>query len=89
MKTMLKQTSLAIAVVAGVLASPSLQAAPQDAQLVSVQRAVGAFKSIELSGPYRVVIKAQGRNALSLTGVRKDLADIQTTSAATRWWCGR
>ncbi|MCC6070093.1 GIN domain-containing protein [Massilia sp. GCM10020059] len=77
MKTMLKQTSLAAAIAAGVLASPSLLAAPQDSELVTTHREIGAFRSIELSGPYRVAIKAQGRNALSMTGTRKDLAGVE------------
>lgn len=75
---MLKQTALATLIAASVLAAPALYADAGKHEQVSEQRQTGAFTSIDLSGPYNVMIKAQGKNALSLTGTRDQLADVET-----------
>jgi hypothetical protein len=75
----LQQTTLAIALAAGLLTTSAIQAAPADH--VSEQRPIGAFRAIELSGPYHVMIKAQGKPALTLSGEPKQLADIETNRA--------
>jgi hypothetical protein len=76
MHTALKQTSLAVAFAAGLLTTAAIQAAPADT--ISEQRPVGAFRAIELSGPYHVIIKAQGKPALTLSGERRQVAEIET-----------
>ena len=66
MKTALKQTSLAVAIAAGMFATPLLHAA-QPVPPVTQQREVGAFRSVELDGPYNVAIRAQGRHCRCCT----------------------
>jgi hypothetical protein len=66
-------TTLAIAFAAGVLV-----AHPSHAEPVTEQRPVAALRAIELSGPYRVLIRAQGKPALELSGERKQLAEVET-----------
>lgn len=78
MNSLLQQAAVATLIAAGVLAAPALHADSGKTETVSEQRQVGAFKSIDLSGPYNVAIKAQGQNALSLTGERKQLAEVET-----------
>jgi hypothetical protein len=81
MKNALKLTALAAALAAGAIAaSPASFAQPQDAGsgVATEQRAVTAFSAIELAGPYHVVIDAQAKPSLELTGDRKQLAEIET-----------
>jgi hypothetical protein len=81
MKNALKLTALAAALAAGAIATtPASFAQPQDAGtgVATEQRAVTPFSAIELAGPYHVVIDAQARPALELTGERKQLADVET-----------
>src|SRR5690349_17299888 len=82
MKTLFKQSAIAVALVfavgaVAVRASYADSTAPVAAS-VSEQRQVGAFKAIELAGPYHVVIKAQGANTLELSGEPKQLANVET-----------
>ncbi|HEX8614173.1 MAG TPA: head GIN domain-containing protein [Telluria sp.] len=53
-------------------------AAAANAQTMSDVRKVAPFHAIELSGPYKVVITAQGTQALELSGQRKKLERIET-----------
>lgn len=77
MKTVLKPALLAAAIAAGFLATQASRAeAPVAA--VTLQRNVAAFSAIELSGPYDVVVRAQGRQAVTLSGERKQLDEIET-----------
>ena len=81
MKTALKLTVLAAALAAGAIATtPASFAQPQDAgaAVATERRAVTAFSAIELAGPYHVVIDAQAKPALELSGDRKQLAEIET-----------
>jgi hypothetical protein len=81
MKTALKLTVLAAALAAGAIASmPASFAQPQEAAggVATEQRAVTAFSAIELAGPYHVVIDAQAKPSLELSGERKQLAEIET-----------
>ncbi|WP_075795147.1 GIN domain-containing protein [Massilia putida] len=81
MKNALKPTALAAALAAGAIATtPASFAQPQDAGtgVATEQRAVTAFSAIELAGPYHVVIDAQAKPSLELTGERKQLAEIET-----------
>ncbi|UUZ50120.1 hypothetical protein LP420_08980 [Massilia sp. B-10] len=80
MHTPIKPISLAAALVFGVFAA---QAATAQSNVVTEQRQLGAFKAIELSGPYQVVIKAQGTQSVSLSGPKDKLAEVETRSAAT------
>lgn len=75
---MLKQTALATLLAVSVLAAPALYADAGNQDVVSEQRQFGAFTAIDLSGPYKVAITTQGGNALSLTGTREQLADVET-----------
>lgn len=45
---------------------------------VTEQRTVGAFTAVDVSGPYKVVVRAQGQQSVSLQGEAKDLAEIET-----------
>jgi len=82
MKTAIKLTALAAALACGVVVAQAGHAQqppqPQTAAVVTEQRPVGAFSAIELAGPYRVVIDAQGKPGLSLSGERKELDEIET-----------
>jgi hypothetical protein len=76
-----KLTVLAAALAAGAIATMSASSArPQDtpAGAATEQRPVTAFSAIELAGPYHVVIDAQARPMLELTGERKQLAGVET-----------
>lgn len=77
MQTVLKPALLAAAIGAGFLATQASHAETPPAA-VSLQRNVAAFSAIELSGPYDVVVRAQGRQSLTLSGERKDLDQIET-----------
>ena len=68
-----KHSTLAFAIAAGIFATSA-----SHAEAVSEQRTVAAFKAVELFGPYHVVIRAQGKQALELSGERKQLADVET-----------
>ncbi|MDB5934557.1 MAG: hypothetical protein JWQ01_1901 [Massilia sp.] len=70
MSLALKQITFAIAL--------GLTAHSTHAAAVTEQRTVAAFRAIELSGPYRVLIKAQGRQALELAGESEELAKVET-----------
>lgn len=77
MHTVLKPALLAAAIAAGFLATQASHAeAP--AAAVTLQRTVAAFSAIELSGPYDVVVRAHGQQALTLSGERKQLDEIET-----------
>jgi len=81
MKTDLKLTVLAAALAAGAIATmPVSVAQPQDAGTASAteQRPVAPFSAIELIGPYHVVIDAQAKPSLALSGARKQLAEVET-----------
>jgi hypothetical protein len=56
----------------------AFQAESGRSDVVTEQRAVGAFTAIELSGPCKVVVRAQGKPSLELSGERKQLDDIET-----------
>jgi hypothetical protein len=85
MKTAPKRSAIAAAVALFALcatigshvsfAQPQAQA--QAAGIVTEQRQVGAFSAIELSGPYHVVIDAQARQAVQVSGERKRLDDME------------
>jgi hypothetical protein len=45
---------------------------------VTEQRTVGAFSAVDVSGPYKVIVRAQGQQSVSLSGEAKDLAEIET-----------
>ena len=77
MRTILKPALLAAAIAAGFLATQASHAeAP--GQPVTQQRQLAAFSAIELSGPYDVVVRAQGRQAVELSGDPKLLEEIET-----------
>lgn len=76
--TSIKYTALAIALAAGLAFASSGQAESQRPERTSEQRQVGAFQNIDLSGPYRVVIKAQGTPSLAMSGSPKLLAEVET-----------
>ena len=73
MKTCMKPTILAAALVFGLSATCAVQAAT-----ASEQRAVAGFSKIELDGPYDVVIEAQGKHGVTLSGPKDKLAGIDT-----------
>ncbi|HZV67196.1 MAG TPA: DUF2807 domain-containing protein, partial [Telluria sp.] len=74
MTSLLKYSALAALLAAGVAATYPSHADPARSELVTEQRQVGAFKAIELAGPYHVVIHAEGKDAVELSGERKQLA---------------
>ena len=78
MKTAIKHTVLATAVAAGFIATQASQAEPARADTATLQRSVGAFSAIELSGPYDVVVRQQGKPSIELSGERKQLDEIET-----------
>ncbi|BDT58044.1 hypothetical protein MasN3_15380 [Massilia varians] len=45
---------------------------------VTLQRTVAPFSAVELSGPYEVVLRVQGRQALTLSGEHKQFDGIET-----------
>lgn len=45
---------------------------------VTEQRSVGAFSAVDVSGPYKVLVRAQSQQAVSVTGEAKELAEIET-----------
>ena len=55
-----------------------LAAAGSQAASVTEQRALAPFHAIDVSGPYDIVIRAQGKHALELRGDSKQLAEIDT-----------
>lgn len=77
MHTVLKPALLAAAIAAGFLATQASHAEAPAAP-VTLQRTVAPFSAIELSGPYEVVVRAQGRQALTLSGEHKQLEGIET-----------
>jgi hypothetical protein len=58
-------------------ASIALVSAGAFAETIVQPRQVGAFKNIEVSGPYDVRINAQGKTAVELTGDRKQLEQVE------------
>jgi hypothetical protein len=78
MKTALKHTAFAAAIAAGIIASQVSHAQPQRAEVVTQQRQVAAFSAIELGGPYRVIVHAQGKPGVELSGERAQLDEIET-----------
>lgn len=81
MKNALQLTVLAAALAAGAIATmPASIAQPQETNgaIATEQRPVTAFSAIELAGPYHVVIDAQAKPSLELSGDRKQLADVET-----------
>lgn len=85
MKTALQLTALAALAAATIATqSPFAQArepAGEQAQArdaVTEPRPLAPFSAIELAGPYHVIIDAQSRQAVTLTGARKELAEIET-----------
>jgi hypothetical protein len=80
MKTAIKLTALAAALACGVIASHASFAQPQQqaaGSVVTEQRQVGAFSAIELAGPYHVVIDARARQAVQVSGERKQLDEME------------
>lgn len=77
MKTALKPALLAAAIAGCVFATQASRAEAPTTP-VSQQRQLPAFSAIELSGPYEVVVRAQGRQAVELSGERKLLDEIDT-----------
>ncbi len=77
MTTVLKPALLAAAIAAGFLATQASHAEAPAAP-VTLQRTVAPFSAIELAGPYEVVVRAQGRQALTLSGEPKQLDGIET-----------
>ena len=67
----------ALALLAAAAAATAL-AAP-----VTQQRSMAAFSAIDISGPYEVVVRAQGAQSVSLSGEQKDLADVDTVMRGT------
>jgi hypothetical protein len=76
------QLTIVAALVAGAIATQPSFAQPQaqDAARAQAteQRQLAPFSAIELAGPYRVIVDAQSRQSLTLSGPRKDLAEIET-----------
>ncbi|WP_317204025.1 GIN domain-containing protein [Janthinobacterium sp.] len=56
----------------------ALGAPAHSATVQTEQRALAAFSAIELSGPYQVLIVAQGARALELSGPAGQLAEVET-----------
>lgn len=54
------------------------RAATDEPAVIQQQRDVGAFSAIELQGPYRVIVEAQGVRALQLSGAAERLAEVET-----------
>ena len=77
MHTVLKATLLAAAVGTLLLTIDTSQADTPDKRITE-QRSIGAFSAIELHGPYDVVIDAQGRSGLRLSGERQQLDEVET-----------
>lgn len=77
MRPILKPALLAAAIAAGFLATQASHA-ESPGQPVTQQRQLAAFSAIELSGPYDVVVRAQGRQAVELSGDPKLLDEIET-----------
>ena len=81
MKTLIT-TTLALSIAA--LGVSVLHASPNDAAPASVDygretRTVAAFTTIDVAGPYKVLINASSATrGLELNGLRKDFADIET-----------
>jgi len=78
MKTILKHTALAATLAAGFIAIQTGHAEPAANETTTQQRTVGAFSALELAGPYRVLVRAQGKPSVELSGERKLLDDIET-----------
>jgi hypothetical protein len=82
MKTVLQQLpfrlALALCVTTGFAVPSASWAAARSEAVSSEQRQLGAFKAIELAGPYHVVIRAQGTNGVELTGQAERRADVET-----------
>jgi hypothetical protein len=76
MKTGLKHTALAAAVTLGIIASQLSYA--ESVHTVTEQRQVAAFSSVELSGPYRVAIRASGKPGVELSGEHKQVQEVET-----------
>jgi hypothetical protein len=78
MKTVLKHTAFATAVALAVIASQLSHAESVRADTVTEQRRVTAFTSIELSGPYRVAIRAD----IVVRGPGSAAVNVKETAAA-------
>lgn len=77
MQNVLKTTMFAAVVAVGLFSIEASQA-DTPGKRIAEQRSVGAFRAIELSGPYDVAIDAQGRSGLTLSGEREQLDKIET-----------
>jgi hypothetical protein len=70
--------AIAAALAVGTLtAGASFADNPAKTRIVE-QRKVAPFKAIETSGPYHVIVKAQGVAAVDVAGDAKQLADVET-----------
>lgn len=65
--------ALTAVTLAGLTLASAAGAAP-----VTEQRSVGAFSAVDVSGPYKVIVRAQGQQSVSLEGEAKDLAEVET-----------
>lgn len=73
----IKTTTLAASLAIGLLSMGAGQA-QNAADVVTEQRQLAAFKRIQIDGPYKVTIKAEGAQSVALTGRKDQLAEIAT-----------
>lgn len=78
MKTSLPLTILAASLAAVAIAGHASQPQAAPGGVITEQRPVGAFSAIQLDGPFEATVHAQGKNAVEVSGLRRDLDDIET-----------
>src|SRR4051812_13792200 len=88
MKQTIKHTALASTLLLAAVAARYSPAADrqdkqdkQDDTIGTESRTVAPFTSINISGPFRVIVTAQGGNSVELSGLRRKFADIETSVA--------
>jgi hypothetical protein len=72
-------TLLAAAIAAGYAQADTKAESKPDNAIVTETRTVAPFTSINLNGPFRVIVTNQAGNGIELSGPRKKLADIETS----------
>lgn len=77
MHIVLKTTLIVGAIGAGLLSQGATRAQASGPRILE-QRTVGAFSAIDASGPFDIVVQAQGAPGLALTGERDQLEQVET-----------
>ncbi len=79
MKTLHHAALASTLLFAAAITAPALAADKQDNSYGTETRTVAAFSSLNLIGPFRVIVTPDAGNTIELSGLRRQFADIETS----------